>query len=527
LKGLNSDNDTQALETRLFYDSSLTHRGKGCSMWFPDGSGNLKDWRLDPLETWISKNGKRAVTKLYVDREDAIAMVMLFAEDGKKEEIEALVRNADADHPEPITGVDFEEEMDLEDEVGLYFGFIEQRGGRKPWMIIAIDSETVLYSGEMPIKTQPISWMNCTAGYREGQSKPEGRGIAPYSYWLNQLQQKLYTSLQYSVPHVVAEEGQDVKPPMDAPFHVWRFAKGKNPVTVEIPKTVSADVIANMKDLQENAMQDKGLTEDTAAGAVPHGVVSGVAIGKIQNEMAIAFSEQIHNVNAYRIRSARIACYWLSSDHMKDAKIRAKATNSEDMEAISWPSLGMEENTWTVVIQTAGALPESPGGKAQMISVFQEMGLVDERDAAMAFDNPDLMKLLSRKTTPLRLIRLQISMCLEMDPPRIYAPDETQDPVLGYEETAAAYADARIKGKKKYPRAQTDALFRLHILYRNRMKNTAPAATVSAPAPTLAGGGTNTGNAGAAAGLSAGAGSMLTDPAAQAAAATTGASGTL
>jgi hypothetical protein len=517
VKGIHSDNDALQKETRMVYDGWLSHKGKGYAMWMPDENENMVLFRLDLFETWVSANGKEASTKIYMPRGQALAIW----KDNK--EAVAAIEEADEEHPTPIPGVDDEDEIDLEDTIPIYFGWY-YRGGEMPITEVVQFNDKFAITREFPLPIHPVWWIDNTAGFREGTARPSGRSIAPYSYWINQLQQTHWKQLSSSKTKILAEVGQEVTPPNDVDFQVIRYTKGKNPPEMFVPNVVSEAVERNIDKLMEDALGEVGLNEETVVGDIPAGVTSGIAITKAQNELSIRFSENAHNINTGRLRSVRILCYWLS--HLKKKGIKVRGENTADLESVDWPALDMKENTWSVIVQTSGALPESVAGKQQVLSSFQEQGVFDALDAAEFYDNPDIKRKLEEKTAPRQLIRLQISKCIDQEAPEIFAPDETQDPKEGTLMTARAMALARIRGEKKYPRKNLWALLRLHLLFKQRVSMPATPASISASADPLAGGGTDPATAGAAGLPSAGAGA-LTDVGAQAAAATTGATGAI
>lgn len=481
VKGLNAENTSLQVETRMAYDSALTHKGKGYALWEPDERGNLKLRRLDPLSTWVSEDMKEAVFVRYLPRRYVLAKW------GKSPEAKEMINDQDSDHPEIIPGVDDEDEMDIEDKIKVTEGYYEAPNG-KVFHVVQLSPTDLLVPGEwLEMPLMPVWWIDCNAGFREGTARPKGRNLAPYSYWVNALQHNLYEQLQGQKVHVVYEAGSDPVFPSDTNYQKIKYKKGKTAPVVQIPRTVSEPVRAEAEALQRDALAEVGVSENAAEGSLPGGVTSGIAITKYQNEVAIALSETAHNINIGRLRSARIVCYWCPILY-KNKAVLVKADNSDELEAINWRALDMTENTWSVTIAVAGALPETVAGKQQVLDWFAEKGVVTPEHIAEAFDNPDMVRILGEITTPRDLIRMQISLCLDEEEPRIYGPDATQDPKLGLKLTGLAYQRARVRSRiKKIPRKNMDALFRLYQLWDDRVKaqgsTTAQVGAAGAPLP--------------------------------------------
>lgn len=485
VKGLNAENDSLQVETKMVYDGWLSHRGRGYAVWLPDANKDAKLYWLDPTETWLSSDKKEVITRRFLPRREVMALY------GTDPEKKAMIRRAPENHPEPIEGVDDLDEVDIEDTIAVYYAWVEACGDDAPaWQVVQLETG-VLVNEEFPLPIHPVWWIDCVAGFRQGMARPKGRQIAPYSYWINSLQQSLWEQLQGSKVHVVGEAGTKIHTPNDRNYQKVTHAKGKTPPKIYIPDTVSPHIERNLQQLEKDALAEVGVSEAAAEGTIPGGVTSGIAITKYQNEVAIALSETAHNINIGRLRSARIACYWMAELY-KSKPVLVKAENSEDLEAINWPALNMKERKWTITIQTAGALPDTVAGKQQVSDWFIERGVADPLDAMEIFENPDLQRLFGRKLRQRRLVRMQISKIMDAtdgQPIRIYGPDATQDAQLGVDLVGDAYQEARIKGKAS--RAKMDALFRLYILFRDRLQQpgTGPAQQPAAAATPVAAGG--------------------------------------
>jgi hypothetical protein len=305
---------------------------------------------------------------------------------GKDELTREMISTADCEHPEKIEGVDDGEDDEMEDEIAVYFSFQMARGKeRKAWHTVSLNGNDVLHNDEWKLTPiVPIYFIECGSGFRPGSGRPGGRNIAPYSYHLNQITQTVYEQLKGSKTIVEFEKGSDPQL-SDANFAKVEVPQGRSgTVKVHPMKTVSAEALAERQSVVDDALAEVGLNEGTSEGSVPGQLSSGVAITKYQNEIAISLSEHSHKINMARVRSARIKCYYMAELY-KDKEILYQAANSADLEAISWPSLNIKENTWTVIVQTAGALPDSVAGKLETMDAFYKLDVLDAIDMAEKF----------------------------------------------------------------------------------------------------------------------------------------------
>jgi hypothetical protein len=463
--------------TACLYDACLNARGYGYAMWERGANGQPVLVRLDFQRTFVSANRDRGMVIRYMDRREVLSRY------GKTEDHKAAIKAALTEHPEHLPGVDSGSGGSSQDDtIKVAFGWIVKCGDEKGKQTVQLDKNTVLESVEYKPHIIPIFPMVGMPGHRDGDADPVGRSLAPYAYWINGLNQKLFTQLAAQVPHVEHEEGQVVKAPNDIPFQRWTYAPGKAPPKITIPNTVSGEVIAHIDRLHESAERETGTPQGGNDSVLPPGVKSGLAIQEYRQEATIRLSQLTNNFADFDVGSTYVllalAPHWFA-DHA--ALVEAQGTDL--LESISWKTLNLPENGFTVQVALSGALPDSVSGRYEVMNGFKEGGLADELDMMEAFDqNPDLRALFAPKLAPRRLIRKQIDMALA-ESPVIDPPDGTQDVEWGYKETANCLANARLSGR--YPQKSLDALLRLHLLFAQRRSQAAPAAPAPAPvAPT-------------------------------------------
>jgi len=481
IDGAHADNNLLGVGTRMAYDSFLSAEGMGYALWEQDANGNARLVKLDLFDTHISADGDMATTIRYLTKRQAKALLgsksphLPADPDGLRD---AAIDGATIEHPEAITGVDSSSSVEIEQTIRLHYGWCKPCGESKGREVVQLDGNTVLCDREWKHPVLPVLKFRASLGFRDGEGRPVGRSIAPYAYWINGLTQKLYTQIQAQVPTVGAEEGVTITTPSDVPFNRVTWPKGRPAPIISIPTTVSDHVIQHLDRLREGALRETGQNEATSEGTLPGGIESGIAIREYRTEIAIRLSQQSHAWAEMWEESARILIHlapvWYGS---KSARVRAN--NTDALEVIPWSKLKLPENSWTVTIQTSGALPDSVAGKLETANTFKEAApdLIDNLDIAEMFENPDLKAIFEPKLGPRRLIRLQIEKALEEA--QVYAPDETQDAAMGKKMAANAHAAARVKGI--YPRKNLDALFRLYLLFKDRAASAESSAVVANP----------------------------------------------
>lgn len=466
--------------TLCLYDACLNASGFGFAMWEKGPNGNPVLVRLNFYETFVSSSRDRAMTHRYVERRQALELW------GTDEAKRKAIEDAPTAHPRTVVGVDSATMGNLTDDtIRVSLGWLLKCGKQKGKYTVQLDRNTVLDRGEYKPHKLPVFVMHGRAGFRDGEARPMGRQLAPYAYWINGLNIKLFTQLQTNVPHLIAEKGQAVTPPSDMPFARWEYEPGKEKPSVQIPNTVSDQTIAHIERLHENSLRETSTQAGGTDSVIPSQVKSGLAIQEYRQEVVIGLSQLTANFAQFDIDSTEtllaLAPFWF-----KGHAALVEAQGTDLLESISWSTLGLPEKSFTVTIALSGALPDSPSGRYDVMNDFKDAGLVDGLDMMEAFDqNPDLRALFAPKLAPRRLIRKQIDMALvegEIDP-----PDGTQDIEWGYKETANALALARLS--KRYEQPNLDALLRLHLLFADFRKkgaaNVPPVPTAPAVPPVV------------------------------------------
>lgn len=458
---------------QLCYDAALNADGYGYALRYADADGNLQLRRLDLYETHVTPDGLQGTTTVYMSRREAKGLY------GGDEEVDAAIDAAPCEYPEPIPGVDSASSWDLHDKIAIKMGWVLPAGKQKGREVVQLDANTLLVDREWKHPVLPIIRLKVADGFRDGDGKPVGRSLSPYQYWINSLLQKLWIQIQAQVPHILEEEGTNTKAPSDLPFQRWTYKKGKKPADIVLPKTVSADIIAHLDRLHQAALREIGST-DGSTDVIPPGIKSGLAIQEYRQEVQIRLSGWADGWRLFWEDDARVIAY-MAPELYKTRAARVRAENSDLLESIKWPNI--REQSWTVITQTSGALPNTVSGKLETFNTFKDAGVgIDGYDVMAAFENPDLKAIFDPKLAPRRRVQMMIEKALNEGV--CITPDETQDAQYGAQAAADHYNLALLKGT--HTRAETDALFRLYLLFKARTGTTGtpgvtPAASTSPP----------------------------------------------
>lgn len=466
---------------RLVIDGALC--GAGYGLWEADPlTKNLVCSRLDPLETEISSDGTEAWTVRSMPRRRARAVFGNAEKKGAEKgavSVKDAINSAKKYRAEHIAGVDSVTGGDSEDNIAIYEAWALPMGDEPGRHVIALDANTILVDEKWELPVLPVFKFTWDFGFREGEARSLGRTIAPYSYWLNAMTQKLHDALKGCVPTMFYDEdafGEDGPDLTNVPFQKIAVPQGATKPEITTPNAVNREVTQHIQTLREGGLREAGVSEQAAAGTAPPQFKSGLALQEWKEIIATRLSPQHQQHEAMYTESGRIVAHLAPRVYAsKAARVQANATDL--LEEISWKQIGITETDQIVVQFTAtGASPGQIAGKLEILNAFKEGGVVDELDVAMQFQSPDLKPLLDEKLADRRLLQHQIAKA--RDDGELIAPMVMQDHKHGAKTTGLAYMAAFLRGI--YPAKNMQALLRLHLRFQALANK---AATTAAPAP--------------------------------------------
>jgi hypothetical protein len=429
--------------------------------------------RLDPLETFFNSDRTEVVTTRMFSRR------RLRAYYGKTDQgLVALINALPRYTPDHLVEVDVDGQWDAEDNVALYCGWAASIGGDVGKHVLQLGDQegTVLLTRPWP-HPLPVFSFQWDEGHRgENDARPGGRALAPYHYWLNEMVRKLNDALKGAVPVVIGDTDPNWS---NMPY---QFIPKETGATVEIPKTVSADVTAQIDRLHEGALREFGISEDAAAGSAPPQFKSGVALSTWRQIVNSRLSQQHRAYEGLWTQASRIICA-MAPEVYKSKQARTAARGTEIIREIDFDKVKLPEDSYSVSFDAVTDLPKHIPQKLELLAFLEEKGGIDTAQLMLHLDVVDFRAVAKRMNGPRALIELQISMALSEG--ELIPPSELQDHGKLAELAGQAYQAAMAQHMKP-PRANMQALLHLYLLAKARTgaAPTAPSGAV-APAPAL------------------------------------------
>ena len=423
---------------------------EGFAVWEDDGKKNLRCFRLDPLESFMSSDRKEFVTCRARQRREVIAR---FAKDN--EELAKAIADVPPWHPDYVPGAENEDTFATEDTIAVYEGWQEGINGfDKGKHVIVLTPNIVLLEEDWPYPV-PIVASHWNPGLRSvSDSAPLGRQIAPLMAIENQAHMKVQDAIAGSV--VIIKGRKDPKL-SDVPYQFIQTDPNDPEIgdfSVEVPNVVSEDTRKHIQDVKDTITRLTGISEQSQTGEPPPQYKSGVALEQYIGILNKRLSFQHAMFKAMYDASARIQTTQGPRVWSDNASIAA-ADGTDVIALIDWSAVKMPEESYRISFDAISDLPNHIPNKSELFQITKDMGISDAIDLIANLNTPDFQRAAQRISGPRNYIEFQISQAL--DEGTIEPPNDMQDRAMVAKMSAEAWQAARCS-KVRPPRGHMDAL---------------------------------------------------------------------
>lgn len=327
--------------------------------------------------------------------------------------------------------------------------------------------------------------------YRENLTGFFGRGVSENLMSIQKEINRLLITIQKNMKllgagtWVFLEQSSQVKAHQiqNHPGTVIRY-RGTPPV-VKPNQSVHPEVFQHLDRLYMRAFDQEGVNEGLAAGEKPTGVTSGAGIRAAEDVQTGKFAitlrtyEEAHvDLAIWIVRMAKE----ISKEYPKWEVVAEKDKNT--IETIKFSEVDLDEDSFTLKVFPASALPASPGGRLAMVGDMINLMLIDPETGKRLLDFPDIDKQMALDRAAEDYIDWVVEMML--DEGEWISPEPFQDHALALKKVQAAYNRAltagapedRLKLLRDYL-TQTNAMSKAAL--QEQAALTAPA-SVGAPA---------------------------------------------
>lgn len=271
------------------------------------------------------------------------------------------------------------------------------------------DGQYTICAGDVDIKSRkwdccafpivPVRWQDRQWGYF-------GRGaieeITPQQIEINYTLEKIQYILHNvsTVRHWVQAGGKielNATKMTNTPGEILKFY-GPNPPVTDVVQAVPPELFAHVKELQDNAFAQVGLSSFFATADKPAGLNSGEAqrvyedVGTERLIIKGRSYEEQHIALAEAVLNAKVMIASDPEQKERPVRVTRKRARGVTIDTIKWKDAEMDEKTRPYQLETLpqSALPGTPSGKLATVNEWLQMGLLSQDEAKALLDFPDL-----------------------------------------------------------------------------------------------------------------------------------------
>ena len=179
------------------------------------------------------------------------------------------------------------------------------------------------------------------------------------------------------------------------------------PPNLVAPPTIPAELYAHGPFLIAQMYQEVGVSQTQAQGKKPEDVESAVAMEEVADIAQGRFLKVGQDYETFITRECAECVIDITKDMSASGiDIQVQSRGSKEFEDISWKDIDLKENNYAIDNYPISALPQSPQGKYDTISRWQQLGLINSREQVLELlDFPDTDEFVSLETSTTRLTK--------------------------------------------------------------------------------------------------------------------------
>jgi hypothetical protein len=266
--------------------------------------------------------------------------------------------------------------------------------------VIVVDGATLLdepwKAEEFPIRR--ICYTPAVCGYWSQGVAEELTGIQrEINRLLLHVQESMYL---LSNPRVWLEKGSQV-----LTSHITNrigdiaYYIGQAPI-IQAAQTVHPEIFAQIDSLYSRAFEIVGVSRLSAQSQKPPGLNSGVALDTYNDIETERFARTAQGWEEFTIDILNAIIDDIGDN---DDYVISATSRENGIEKLRWKDVKLPKDDYLMQCYPTSAFPDSPAGKLSMINFMQDKGMIDNEEARMLLDFPDLDSSNRDKVSPVRL----------------------------------------------------------------------------------------------------------------------------
>lgn len=156
------------------------------------------------------------------------------------------------------------------------------------------------------------------------------------------------------------------------------------------PPIVPPEIYAHLVTLKNQAFEQLGVSQLSAASKKPEGLDSGKALREFNDIETERFMINGQAYENFHLDLARLTQWAGKKLYDKDKKFAVKVPGKKFIETIPWKEVSLDDDQYILKMFPTSSLPTDPSGRLATVQEYMQAGLYSPRTAKRLLDFPDL-----------------------------------------------------------------------------------------------------------------------------------------
>lgn len=156
------------------------------------------------------------------------------------------------------------------------------------------------------------------------------------------------------------------------------------------PPIVSPEVYAHLQTLKNQAFEQVGVSQLSAASTKPAGLDSGKALREFNDIESDRFQTIGQAYENFYMDIAKLAIDTAKDIFAREGKYEVKIPGKKFLDTIDWKEIKLEDDEYVMKVFPVSSLPQDPAGRLATITEYMQAGFITPRVGRRLLDFPDL-----------------------------------------------------------------------------------------------------------------------------------------
>lgn len=157
-----------------------------------------------------------------------------------------------------------------------------------------------------------------------------------------------------------------------------------------VPPIVAPEVYSHLQTLKNQAFEQVGVSQLSAASTKPAGLDSGKALREFNDIESDRFRTIGQAYENFYMEIAKLAINVAKGIFEREGKYQVTIPGKKFLETIDWKEIKLEDDEYVMKVFPVSSLPQDPAGRLATITEYMQAGFITPRVGRRLLDFPDL-----------------------------------------------------------------------------------------------------------------------------------------